>query len=200
MTMIKNVIFDFGQVLVRFDPIYMCERYASGKDEIQLLSNVIFDRLYWDRLDAGTITDDEVIESVCKRIPEHLHAKARDIYFNWIYNIPEIEGMRDVIALCKNRGYGVYLLSNISTYFADHREEIPILKLLDGCVFSAVLGKVKPSAEIFGHICTEFNLKPEETLFIDDSPKNVAGAKAFGISTYLFEPFLYILVMPGLKV
>ena len=184
--MIKNVIFDFGQVLVRFDPEYMCSRYAKEND-VKLLSEVVFDRLYWDRLDAGTISDDEVISAVCARLPESLHETAKKIYFKWIYNIPEIDGMREVIKLCRERGFGVYLLSNISTYFSERRDEIPMLKLLDGCVFSAECGMVKPSREIFAHICEKYALTPEETLFVDDNEKNVRGAEEFGIHAYRFD-------------
>ena len=185
--MIKNVIFDFGQVLVRFEPDYMCRAYTTIDNDIPLLAEVIFDRKYWDRLDAGTIGNDELIEDVKKRLPERLHETAEKIYFNWIYNLPEIEGMRDVIALCRERGYGIYLLSNISRDFAERKDEIPILSLIDDCVFSAVCGAVKPNAEIFEYITKKFDLTPKETLFVDDNAKNIDGASRFGISAYHFD-------------
>jgi HAD superfamily hydrolase (TIGR01509 family) len=81
----------------------------------------------------------------------------------------------------------LYLLSNISNYFADHAEELPVLKLFDRCVFSAVCGKVKPDPAIFAHLCEECDLLPQESLFVDDNPANVAGAEAFGIAGYLFD-------------
>ena len=59
--MIKNVVFDFGQVLVRFEPSYMVGQYVSDPIDAKLLEEVVFDRLYWDRLDAGTISNEEVI-------------------------------------------------------------------------------------------------------------------------------------------
>ena len=182
-----NVIFDFGQVLIRFEPEYMCEKYAATKEDVSLLSEVLFDRLYWDRLDAGTIEDEELLEEVKKRLPERLHVTAEKIYFNWIYNLPEITGMRDVIKLCKSKGYGVYLLSNISKFFANHYKEIPILQLVDGFVFSATAGCVKPSEQIFEHITNKFNLTPSQTLFVDDNITNVKGADKFGIIAYHFD-------------
>jgi putative hydrolase of the HAD superfamily len=185
--MIKNVIFDFGQVLVRFDPEYMCSLYTDSTEDIALLSEVVFDRLYWERFDAGTIENEEFIESIQKRLPKRLHETAEKVYFNWINTLPEIPGMRDVIALCRERGFGVYLLSNISREFAARYREIPILSLIDGFVFSSTCGYVKPDARIFAHIMEKFGLEPESTLFVDDNANNIRGATAVGIQAYHFD-------------
>ena len=184
----KYVIFDFGQVLVRFEPSYMVGKYVSDPVEAALLAHIVFDRKYWDRLDAGTITDAEVVEDIKTRVPAHLHGAVEQIYYNWIYNIPEVEGMREVIEHVKSTyGAPVYLLSNISKYFAAHAHEIPILELLDGCVFSAECGMTKPNADIFEHICQKFGLEPTEAVFIDDNPANVHTARQLGMQGYVFD-------------
>lgn len=184
----KYVIFDFGQVLVRFEPSYMVGKYVSDPVEAALLAHIVFDRKYWDRLDAGTITDAEVVEDIKTRVPAHLHGAVEQIYYNWIYNIPEVEGMREVIEHVKSTyGAPVYLLSNISTYFASHAHEIPILELLDGCVFSAECGMTKPHTDIFLHICEKFSLDPAQTVFVDDREDNVQAAKAVGMTGYVFD-------------
>ena len=186
--MIKNVVFDFGQVMVHFEPSYMVSRYITDPEDASLLEKVIFDRLYWDKLDAGTITDEEVINSCKKRLPERLHKAAENIYYNWIYNIPEIEGMRELVSdIKKDLGVRVFLLSNICEYFADHADEIPCLEEFERCVLSALCGYTKPHAEIFDHLCSVCDILPEETVFIDDSEKNIKGAEAFGITGYLFD-------------
>lgn len=186
--MIKNLIFDFGQVMVRFERKYMVERFVTDPEDSALLQKVVFDRLYWDCLDAGTIDDEEVLRLVCERIPDRLHSAARDIYYNWIYNIPEIEGMSELIREMKKKyGVRVFLLSNISRYFASHSEEIDCLRDFDGCVFSSVCGSVKPNAEIYEYLCAEYGIIPEESIFIDDLQRNVDGAAACGISGYVFD-------------
>lgn len=186
--MIKNVVFDFGQVLVRFDPYYMTKQYIKNEEEAQIAAKVIFDRLYWDPLDDGTITDEEVVTAVKARLPEHLHQSAELAYYNWIYNIPEIEGMRALIErLREEKGVRIFILSNISRYFAEHASEIPILALAEKCIFSAVCGYVKPDAAIFDHLCRTCEILPEETVFIDDSEKNTRGAEDFGIKSYRFD-------------
>lgn len=185
---IKNVVFDFGQVLVYFQPSYMVGAYVSDEADKALIEEVVFDRLYWDRLDSGDISDEEVVSAIKTRLPERLWDVSEKIYYSWIYNIPEIEGMSELIDRIKNRyNVKVYLLSNISNYFASHSEEIPILKKLDGCVFSAPIGIVKPSREIFEHLCKAYKLSPEETLFIDDRPDNIEGALRCGLKGYIFD-------------
>ena len=186
--MIKNVIFDFGKVMVHFEPKYMVEQYVTDPDDSALLQKVVFDRLWWDRLDAGTISDAEVLAACCERLPERLHADAEKIYYNWIYNIPEIKGMRDLVKEIKEKfGVRTFLLSNISTYFAAHRDEIPCLAEFEGCVFSAVCGKIKPHADIFAHLCDTYGIAKEESIFIDDNENNIRGAENFGIRGYLFD-------------
>ena len=185
---IKNVVFDFGQVLVYFQPSYMVGAYVSDEEDKALIEEVVFDRLYWDRLDSGDISDEEVVSAIKTRLPERLWDVSEKIYYNWIYNIPEIEGMSELIDRIKNRyNVKVYLLSNISNYFASHSEEIPILKKLDGCVFSAPIGIVKPNREIFEHLCKAYKLSPEETLFIDDRADNIEGALRCGLKGYIFD-------------
>ena len=186
--MIKNVIFDFGQVLVRFDPIYMTSKYVKNKDDIKTVADVVFDRLYWDKLDKGTIEDEQVIAAAKSRLPEHLHKAAEATYYNWIYNIPEIDGMRALVRRLKEeKCVRIFVLSDISRYFAQHADEIPILSYVDGCVFSAVCGFVKPSREIFEHLCLKHGIDPCESVFIDDKPCNVAGAEMLGMKGYVFD-------------
>ncbi len=186
--MIKNLIFDFGQVLVHFEPEYMTSVYVDNKDEVAMLKDVIFDRLYWDKLDRGTMSNEEAMDEILKRLPMNLHEVAYRIFYNWIYNIPEVEGMSDLVSYIKER-YGVrlYVLSNISRYFAEHSDEIPILEKMDGCVFSAVCGYEKPNSDIYEHILDKFDLKASETLFVDDNEKNVEMARALGIASFLFK-------------
>lgn len=184
----KNVVFDFGQVLVRFDPAYIVAQYVRDPADAALLEEVVFDRLYWDRMDAGTMTDDELMTLARGRLPGRLWEIAGTIYYNWIYHLPEIDGMRElIISLKEEYGVSVYLLSNISCLFAAHAKEIPILSLLDGCVFSAVCKMVKPNGEIFRHLCDTFAIEPSESVFVDDRQDNIEGARGEGFVGYCFD-------------
>ncbi len=186
--MIKNVVFDLGRVMVQFESEYMVDKYAENAEDAKMLETIITDRNCWDKLDLGTITDEEVVAYFKERLPERLWKTMEEIYYNWVYNIPEIEGMSDVVKMVKNEyGKHIFLLSNISTYFAEHAHEVPCTLLFEKCIYSAVYGVVKPDRAIFEILCEECGILPEETLFIDDSPKNIEGAQAFGITGYLFD-------------
>ena len=184
---IKNVIFDFGQVMVRFDPYAIAAQTLDDPADVALLAPVLFDRLYWDRLDAGSISDREVLDAVCARIPQRLWEAAREIYYGWIYHLPEIPGMSELVQDLQARGIRVALLSNISRYFISHAHDIPILAQFEYCVFSADLGITKPDARIFAQACQGGEFEPAQTLFVDDSAINVQGALDFGLQAYLFD-------------
>lgn len=186
--MIKNAVFDFGQVMVRFSPEYMVGRYIKDKQLADRVVTVLFDRLYWDRLDAGTIEDEEVIRLSCQRLEGVPEKTVADIYNNWMYNIPEIEGMAQLVRDIKEKyGIRVFLLSNISKGFASKENEIPVLSLFEKRIYSSVCGHCKPSKEIFEYLCNECGIVPQETVFIDDSEKNIRGARDHGIEGYLFD-------------
>ena len=185
---IKNVIFDFGQVLVHFEPSYMVGVYVSDKDDKALLEEVVFDRLYWDRLDDGTISNEETMSLIKERLPKRLWDVSDKIYYNWVYNIPEIDGMSELLSYLKSR-YGVrlFLLSNISKYFAEHSGEIEILKKLDGLVMSGPIGIVKPGRDIFEYLSKTHCIEPSEAIFVDDRRDNIEGAESYGIKGYVFD-------------
>ena len=189
--MIKNIIFDFGKVLVDFDPYYMTKQYFNNEEEIKLVSNIIFDRLYWDKLDKGGITDAEIKNDVKQRLPVNLIDNAFLAYDNWYRNLPEINGMREIVTELKSKGYKLYLLSNISKQFVENYAKVEsivsLFELFDGLVFSGPIEMVKPNKDIFEYLLNKFSINAEESVFIDDNVSNINGAKKVGINTYLFD-------------
>ena len=186
--MIKNVVFDFGRVLVRFDEPFIVSHYVKDPDDIALITKVVFDRLYWGPLDAGTITDEEVIRLSKERLPKRLWEAAEKSYYNWIYHIPLIAGMDKVVERVKRvHGRRIFLLSNISEYFAKRDNVVPVLSLFEKKIYSGVCKMIKPNKDIFEYMLKECDILPSETLFIDDSPMNIAGAESVGIKGYLFD-------------
>ena len=189
--MIKNIIFDFGKVLVDFDPYYMTKQYFNNEEEIKLVSDIIFDRLYWDKLDKGVITDVEIKNDVKKRLPVNLIDNAFFVYDNWYRNLPEIDGMREIVTELKAKGYKLFLLSNISKQFVENYAKVEsivsLFELFDGLVFSGPIEMVKPNKDIFEYLLNKFSINAEESVFIDDNISNINGAKKVGINTYLFD-------------
>ncbi len=189
--MIKNYIFDFGNVLARFYPEELTAPYVTEVEKAAAVSAVAFDRLYWDPLDAGTVTDDEVKDKIIARLPKEEGERACLAYDNWVRNLTPVEGMQEVVSALHKKGVKLYLLSNISQKFAAEYKEVKWIKelfdLFDGLVFSSDINIVKPSKEIFDYLLKKHGLKADDCLFIDDNANNIAGAKAVGIKGCLFD-------------
>lgn len=187
----QNYIFDFGQVLVRFDPEYMTHAEIAEPAQVKALKDIVFDRLYWDPLDAGAMTDEQAKAAICSRLPAESHADACRVYDRWLFHLPPIKGMEELLRQIKADGGKLFLLSNISIGFAQNWAQVPQLRalfsLFEGLVFSGPLGITKPNKAIFDHLLNTYGLRAEDSCFIDDSQKNVAGAEAAGIAGILFS-------------
>ncbi len=184
---LRNVIFDFGKVLIDFRPDEITAHYVSDPTDAKLIKEAIFDSPSWERLDAGTIENEAFVAECKSKVPERLWEGVEQVYCNWIRHLPEIEGINELIRSLKADGIRVYLLSNISAYFAAHADLYPILSEMDGCVFSGVIKMFKPNADIFSYILEKFSLDPHETVFVDDRIDNIATACSFGIDGYVFD-------------
>ena len=186
-----NYIFDFGNVLAEYDPYKLTSPFVEDESMRKTISEIVFDRLYWNKLDRGTITDDELKEQILPRIPEGFYDVACKAYDCWVENLTPVANMQQLVYDIHKKGDKLYLLSNISIGFAESYSKVDwireLLDCFDGMVFSGVVGMAKPEKDIFEHLLQKFNLKAEDCLFVDDSAKNIAGAKAVGIDGYLFD-------------
>lgn len=189
--MIKNYIFDFGNVLAEFYPDRLTAPFVEDSEIRKMVSDVVFDRLYWDKLDDGSISDDSVRAGIRSRLVGDLGEIGCRVYDNWIKTLTPVPGMEKLVEDIAKTDKKLYLLSNISTGFADGYSEVPWIKDLfsrfDGLVFSGVVELVKPNADIFEYLLKEFDLKAEECMFIDDNAANIKGAESVGIKGYLFD-------------
>lgn len=189
--MIRNYIFDFGNVLFRSDTTVLTRRYAKREEDRAELEAVVFDRLYWDALDRGAVTDEAATAAMRERLPARLHDAALAVYNDWMYNYALIDGMEDVLREVTQRGGRRYLLSNISRRFAQCWRTVPaiesVLSGFDGLVFSGPLGIVKPDPAIFCYLLTTYGLSPQECFFVDDLQDNCDAALRLGIRAYRFE-------------
>lgn len=185
--MIKNIIFDMGQVLMYFQPeLYVDRLGITGRDR-ELLLREIFGGVEWVRLDHGTVSEEEAVQSVCQRIPEHLHGAVRELIFHWWKGtIRPVPGMAELMKELKEAGYSLYLLSNASCRQVQYHNRIPGMEYLDGRLVSAECGLLKPGYEIYKQLLSTYGLKAEESVFIDDVPMNVEAAVCLGICGVLF--------------
>ena len=185
--MIKNIVFDMGNVIIRFDPELFMVRLGLAEEDRKLLKRELFVSLEWSRMDRGSLTDEEAAEIVCRRVPERLHDAVRRLVGMWDRPILPVEGMYELVEELRGMGYGIYLLSNASFRQHDYWPRVPASKFFDGTLISADVKLVKPQPEIYRLLCDKFSLLPEECVFIDDSTSNAEGAYFCGINALVFH-------------
>ena len=186
--MIKNIIFDMGGVLLRFEPEYFIARLGISGADADLLRREVFRSADWVRMDRGTLSDEEGVASICKRVPEHLHAAVEELVCRW--EIPEIlpmEGMAALIGELKQAGYRIYLLSNAFTRQHVYWPRVPGSEFFDDTFISADVKLVKPQREIYEMALTKFGVKAEECVFVDDLPSNIEMGENCGIRGVVFH-------------
>lgn len=185
--MIHNILFDMGNVLIRFDRKLFLDRLDIGEEEKQLLLQEVFLSVEWVQMDRGTKQEATALESICRRLPGHLHAAAETLVCRWDEPILPIEGMYELVEELKKNGYGIYLLSNASIRQHEYWSRIPASRFFDGKLISADHQVTKPQPEIYDLCLDTFGLKAEECFFIDDVPSNIEGALCRGIAGAVFH-------------
>ena len=185
--MIRNIVFDMGQVLIHWTPQQFTQSMPLSREEKELLHREVFRNVEWVMLDRGTITEEDAAASMCRRLPEKLHPYARELVTGWWKNPRKpMEGMARLVRELKENGYGIYLLSNASLRLRTYFPWIPGSECFDGLFVSAEHRLLKPQHEIFETFLQTFALDPAQCFFIDDGPANVEGALRAGMAGAVF--------------
>ena len=182
--MVKNIIFDIGNVILKFGRDFLLSNFYNGP-EYEFLKEKIFCR--WEDLDEDLISLDDYKKNVYDSLPKHLQNIAMSVLNNWEYFMTYSDGIISFIQELKQKGFKLYILSNMTKHFIEREYKFPILKEFDGIVYSASIKMVKPNADIYNYILNKYNLVPNECVFIDDTKTNLAAAARFGIKTFHYE-------------
>jgi len=179
--MIKNIIFDLGNVLISFKPSeYFDKNNYPLSIKATILSD-IFGSKEWLMLDNGEITTPEAIDAIAtksslsKKEIAHIFNLRSDLMFPLDSNVrllPEL----------KKRGFRLYYLSNFPLdIFEEVSTEYYFFKYFDGGLISAEAKFSKPDIGIYNILNKKYSLVPKECLFIDDIEVNVRAAQALGM-------------------
>ena len=187
MKEMKNIIFDMGRVLLKFDPYVSLNTYCDNKEDIDLLYKELFEGPEWIMGDEGKITNGQRYELVKMRVPERLHRTLKMVVENWDMCMEPVEGALEFYKLVKEKGYHTYVLSNACNRFYNYFPKHYDLKSFEGVVVSSDVKMIKPNPAIYEYILKTYHLNPEECLFIDDVEMNVKAAKAAGIKGFVFK-------------
>ena len=187
--MIRNIIFDMGNVLIYFDRNIFLDRVGlENPEDRELLNREVYLSLEWSRMDRGSLTDEEAAEIIARRVPEHLRETVHRLVNEWERPILPIAGMEELVRELKRNGYGIYLLSNASLAHHDYWPKYPIAGLIEPSrVFiSADVRLLKPEPAIYEAFLAKYGLDPADCVFLDDFSLNVLFAREAGMDGIVF--------------
>ncbi len=181
--MIKNIVFDLGNVILKGTPSIVLDRFNLDKELYNDIEKNFFSN--WNNLDLGLISLEEFFNQ-CKfkhRISENIKHKLIRYY--------EYRPMNnDVLALIhrlKINNYKIYLLSNNNKETVNHLRKLPFYKDIEGEVFSCDYHITKPNKDIYKILLDKYNLLANECLFIDDNQNNIDTASDLGFKVIKFN-------------
>lgn len=185
--LIKNIIFDIGNVLVRWDPQSVVAQFFPPPADSLMITKALFKSPLWFDLNLGKITEAELITIYHQQlgfdIPllEALMQAIKE-------SLTPIPGSFELLDSLYRAGIPLYALTDSTKEIVAYlRQRYDFWNKFQGVVVSAEIGHMKPSPVIFRYLLDTYHLKAEETLFIDDYPRNIAGAQQLNMSTIQFE-------------
>lgn len=185
--MIKHFIFDFGNVLTKYDFLDYAEKISGSKEGAKIIVDNTFHSPDWKYYDAGLIEEDELIKRCQPYVPEKYREHLATVVKTFEQAFVQYDDMIPVLRALKAKGYTTYLLSNFPKgKFEQVADICPILDLIDNPVVSYKIKMKKPDAEIYNYLLDTYSVKADECLFADDSDYCIKGAEAVGIKAHLF--------------
>jgi 2-haloacid dehalogenase len=183
-----NVVFDLGNVLLRWDPRFLYRQMFDGDEERMewFLANVCSPE--WNLEQDKGRTFEEAIRVLAERHPahtEHIHA----FHERWHETLPgAIEETVTIVEELDRKRVPLFAITNFNgPKFRETRDRFPFLGRFRDIVVSGDVGLLKPHPEIYEHFLARNGLVAEQCLFIDDNAANVAGARNVGLAALQFE-------------
>lgn len=188
--MIKNIVFDVGMVLVDFKWRQVMTDVGCTTEEIEVISSVMVNGPMWNELDRGIMEEEDVIAGMVAKLPG-LENKAWAFWKNIHLTIEAFPYAKDWVKGLQEEGYHTYLLTNYprSLYKNTAEQCFTFLPYIDDVLVSSHEKMTKPDKEIYERLLEKFDLKAEETVFIDDRIANIEGAESVGITGIHFTDY-----------
>ncbi len=185
--MIKNIIFDIGNVLVAFDFWNFYRSFGYEEETVQRLAKATALSPVWNELDRGAVPFEEILQGFVKNDPE-LEPVIRRTFESVEGLLHKYEYVDEWLQEFRDKGYKVYYLSNFfQKAEQDCIREIDFLPEMDGGILSYQEKLTKPEPKIYQLLLERYGLQAQESVFLDDTEKNIKGAEAEGIHGVLFR-------------
>ena len=185
--MIKNLIFDFGKVLVDYDFEAFFRSYIHDAERCRAFTPILYNEEVQRLFDREELPFEVIIEEL---VSENSEFESEIRFFDRHYPeivTHEVEGMKELLTQLKAEGYKLYGLTNWCSKVHLTMAQFEIFNLLDGCVISSVEKVIKPEPEIYHRLFEKFNLVPEECIFTDDKEENIEGGRRVGMEGIVFK-------------
>ena len=181
--MIKNIIFDLGNVIINYNQKKIINNFTEKEEEIKYIYDEIFHAPEWTLMDLGDITNDGAIEIINKRNEFKYEKLTQDFLNEWYKKQPINRDIVEIAKILKNNGYNLFVLSNMANQTYEYFKNDEFFSLCTGIVISAHEHVKKPDEKVYRLLLDRYNLNAEECLFIDDddSGKNYETANKIGI-------------------
>ena len=191
--MIKNIIFDVGDVLLEYRWKDMLMDYGLPETEAVRVGTMMFEDPLWSKMDlADRKGEQAIVEAYLKKYPDDAETISWFLQHVELMHVPR-EDVWERVHRIKQLGYKLYILSNYpESMFETHARHASFMADMDGEVVSYQVHKIKPDPRIYKCLLEKYGLQPEECLFFDDRPQNTAAAEQLGIKsiTVLSREFL----------
>lgn len=181
--MIDTVIFDIGNVLMKFDFFPLMERLFSDQKVIDAIAETFFKTGYWNGLDLGIYNGEQFLQKAIAHAPKYKE-EFRYCFENLEGCLLKEDFAAPWIQSLKDRGYRVLFLSNYSEPIMKiGPEALYFLPLMDGGVFSCDVHICKPDPEIYHVLKEKYDLDFSTCVFLDDTMPNLEEASRQGLHT-----------------
>ena len=181
--MIKNIIFDIGFVLVDFIWRALMQDLGLPKELQDIFDKNVFGSSWWSELDLGAMDPADVLDKLREQNKDYVEEldliweNMDKVIEPYPYAVSWIEGL-------KAKGFNVYLLSNYpKELFSMHEQKglFPFIEKTDGKVVSGFVKMVKPNADIYEYLMSQYGLNADECVFLDDRAENIEAAVKLGM-------------------
>ena len=180
--MVKNIIFDIGNVLATFKPKDFLMYLFKDPTLVDQFFEVFFTKL-WHEYDQGLYTKEQMVQKGLQKMPDQKEKinKMMDVWTSYVVGIQE---NLDLIRIYQKKGYKVFILSNLpEDSYIYLKEHYDFIYQVDGGIYSYQHKLIKPDVKIFKALLDQYNLKANECIFIDDTEVNIRAAETLGFYT-----------------
>ena len=185
--MIRNIVFDIGNVLTDFRWKEFLSEKGFDKEMIRRIAKASVESPLWKEIDRGVWDAEKLMEEFVKLDPE-IEKEIRRAYDNVHGMVTRRDYAIPWIRELQEKGYRVYYLSNFSDKaYVECADALDFIPYTDGGILSYRERMIKPDPKIYQCLLERYGLKAQECVFLDDLEVNVQAARAEGFSGIVFE-------------